>query len=214
MKKQISIILISLCMFFQVSNIFATQNVNVFTINDTHFVCEVFAPQDAKIGEEFTIEFLVRPWSTIQVDRIYVKVHGNIGYEGEWSFWNYTWQNMTMYIDAQYRQEKTIFISPLASSVGEIYGEILAVYDWNGQRYVESADFAITKVYPKTYDEMKTEYNSLNQTYQNVQTDNNSLKNNLAFYQNLLSVLAVTTIVFACTTVFFAIRKPKTKPQT
>ncbi len=214
MKKMILLIIISLFVLFPVSNGFSTQNASVFWMSNGHFLCVVDAPIEAKTGEAFSIGFSIRPVVTIQVDRIFVEVYGNIGYDGNWSYWNYTWQSMTMYESAQYKQEKTTFVRSLdfsGESVGGVYGTILAAYDWNGQRYSDSANFAITKVYSKTYSEIMGDLTSLNQTYQNLQIDNKSAKDGLALYQNVSAALVIVTIVLVCTTVFFAIRKSKSK---
>ena len=184
----------------------------VFTVNDGQFVCYVSAPKEAKTEEEFSVTFLIKPWATIAVSSVFVEIYGNIGDGGEWTTWNYTWENMDMHVDAEYRAEEEFSVHSDFSTigrVGEVYGRVTAVYDFNGQRFISYSEFEVTKIYSKTYQELTQDYNSLNQTYQDLQNDYNSLKSspNANIYQYLTIILIITTLIFVATTVYFARRK-------
>lgn len=212
MNKKTSFLFIWLLILLSATNnALATQNVGVFSVNDGRFVCNVSAPREAKTGEDFYVAFLIRPWATLDVDTIRVKIYGPIGYDGEWTEWNYTWKDRTMYLDTEYRAEKNFFVRSLPASVGELYGDVYAVYDCNGRRYVTYVNFKITEICTKTYEQMENDYNSLNHTYQNLQNENNSLKSGLNFYQNLAIAFIITTIALAFTTIYFARKKSKVK---
>jgi uncharacterized protein YdcH (DUF465 family) len=70
-----------------------------------------------------------------------------------------------------------------------------------------------------SYNNLQSKYNSLNSTYTSLLADYNNLKSKTGVVEpatttTLNYILALTTIVFLITTVFFATRKPKAKLTT
>ena len=171
----------------------------------------VRAPKEVKIGEDFSVIFNLKPQSTLDVDHIDVTVWGVIGWAGgAWDEWEDSWENTRMYSDVKY----TNTASFTAVKDGDVYGRIIAVYDdaW-GERHVVEAQFGITQIHAKTYQELIRDYNLLNGSYLALQERYDSLEINLNNTRTLMYTSIVTTIAFIATTVYFAIRKPKAKPE-
>ena len=64
-----------------------------------------------------------------------------------------------------------------------------------------------------SYNNLETSYNSLNSTCNELESKHDTLTADLGTTRNLSYILIITTIVFIATTVFFAIRKPRAKPE-
>lgn len=192
----------------------SVQQDDVARIHGDDFICDVYFPAEweVKIGEEFSVTFKIHPRLTIAVDRVVVEVYGNIGDHGEWTDWNYTWKDMTMFEDVYYTAIATFNVSSIPSGIGLVCVRITALYqDHFGAHQDLFANFGITKIYTKTYQEIQEDYNSLNQNYQNLQEKNNSLEASLSLFRIIAIVFVITTVIFTFTTIYFARKKPKVK---
>jgi len=63
------------------------------------------------------------------------------------------------------------------------------------------------------YNALEAGYNSLNSTYNDLKSKYDALTADLGYTRNLSYLLIITTIVFIATTLLFAIRKPRAKPE-
>jgi len=63
------------------------------------------------------------------------------------------------------------------------------------------------------YNTLEAVYNSLNSTYNDLKSKYDTLTSDLGTTKNLSYLFVITTIVFIATTVLFAIKKPKVKPE-
>ena len=208
-----------------------SQRISAWIVGDG-LSCMIYYPDEVKINEEFQVTFRIVP----QVDlyllsygtKIYVEVSGTIGPNGEWAIWNHTWRDMVMSSESYYEISQTFIIHSLPNLLdcGYVAAKVTAIYDAMGERHSLSIVLPVlTKIYYKTYQELKEDYNSLNQSYQdlqeNLESEIKSLKANLDLFRNLTVVLIITTIVLATVTVHFAIRtrrmglgnKPKPKTE-
>jgi len=201
-----------------VTTVKSYQEICTFYSHTDWLAIEVNAPREIKIGESFSVTFLLKPDVTLDVDEIQLSISGNIGYNGEWAEWNYTWENMKMYSGADYRATKTFTVSSLSSAanpnIGYVWGKIWASYsDVFGEHYTYWAEFQLTKIYTKTYDEIIVDYNFLNQSYQKLQKENSSLKTSISFYQNLAKAFGIMIVALVFITIYFATRKSKFKTR-
>lgn len=64
------------------------------------------------------------------------------------------------------------------------------------------------------FNSLQTSYSGLNTNYDSLQTDYTALANDLSNTRNLNYILAIATATLLATTVYFAVKKPKTKQQT
>ena len=167
---------------------------------------DVRVPQEIKIGEEFSVIFRFRPITTLDIQNVNVTVSG---YYGSGIEWEDSWTNMRMYWDAEYT--KTAYLA--ATNETKVWVSIYAVYDDGfGERYVQSVEFYVAEIHPRTYQELESDYNLLNQSHLTLQSNYDSLEISFRNSQMLMFVFMITTVVFIITTVYFAIRKPKVKP--
>ena len=63
------------------------------------------------------------------------------------------------------------------------------------------------------YDAMNMSYNSLNSSYNELTSKHEATISELNYIKNLMYIFIITTIAFIATTAYFAIRKPKVKPE-
>jgi hypothetical protein len=215
MNKQLLVLCVALfCYCFLMVGITSaqTQSTGRYVLDTGEFACYVYAPKEAKTDETFSVSFEIKPHVTIDVVSFKVEVYGNIAEDGDSTTWDYEWTNTKMFSDSDYKAEESFTVNSDSwglGRVGEVWGIILATYDYNGQRYVVYSDFDITQIRLRTYSELAQDYNSLNQTYQELQNDYNSLNtsSNANIYQYSVVVFAITTLVFVTTTVYFMRRK-------
>jgi hypothetical protein len=212
-KKSLPMFALFLIALSAIGNGNAAQESHVLHINDGSFYCDVWAPLEAKTEEQFAVTVIIKPWHDLSVENVWVSLEGNIGTNGEWSKWNYTWESMTMYFQIEYKAEKTFLVRSLQSSIGYVHGTIEAHYSALGQPCVLLVDSEITKIYTRTYQELESDNNSLNQSKLVLQSNYNSLQIQLNNVNMGLYAFFATTIAFLATTIYFGVRKPKIKPS-
>jgi hypothetical protein len=64
------------------------------------------------------------------------------------------------------------------------------------------------------FDALNMSYTVLQDSYNELQSDREAITNELSTIRNLMYIFITTTILLIATTVYFATRKPKTKPET
>jgi len=207
MKKKEFLLLMCVLLPLMTTKKVDGQELEVFHINDTRFLCDVFAPLEIKAGQEFRVRVEIYPWQTLEVEGIYVWVYGSIE-NGEWQ---YSWQDVTMSKFQYYRVEESFVADVSVAQAGRIYGVVESHYAVAGQQYQLLADFEIARVYGKTYQEYESDYNSLDQNYLALQRDYDSLRISSSNTTTMMLAFLISTIVFIATTVFFALRKPRVK---
>lgn len=167
-----------------------------------YLVCAVYAPEEAMIGETFSVEFVIEPRAILNVKKICVKVYGNIGSNGEWGSWNRTWNDMVMYDDTEYRTETSFLVKSIQHSVGIVYIEIWADYTAFDEKDFSFADCEIMRIYTKTHQNLEDEYSSLNETCNNLEDNIQSLQSNLNLSQKVTIALTVSTAILAGITTY------------
>ena len=209
-KKHVPFVFVCLFMLsFAIVKVESAEPPLVANGSSDYLYWDVYAPVEVKIGEEFSVIFQFRPVSTLDVERINVTLYGVIGSGGDWDWWKDGWTDIRMHWDAIYT--KTAYLTAVKD--GPVEGTILAVYDdaW-GERHLLHANFGVTKIHAKSYQEFESDYNLLNQSYLTLQKNYESLEIGLNNIQNLMFVFIITTVVFIMTTVYFAVKRQKAKP--
>jgi hypothetical protein len=162
----------------------------------------VWAPEEIKVGQEFSVIFDFIPIVTLDVQEITVKVSQfTPKYLGIGILWEESWSSTSMLGSLTYT--KIAYLT--AEKKGSISGYFVALYrDHHGQEQYSSAIFAITQVRAKTYQELEDDRLTLQKNYDSLETD-------IINTRMLMYALIVTAGIFLATTIYFAVRKPKTK---
>lgn len=216
-KPLMSFVIICLLMFTSVSVKVKSSDLPLAaSVQDIFLWGNVYASEEVRIGEEFSVVFEIRPlqFENVDVDYVEVNVYGRgIG----WKEWNYSWDNMIMEHGVTYTE--TAHLSAVADGFVSEYIRWRYFDSW-GEVHVLTANFGIAQVHAKPYEELETDYNSLNQSYLTLKTDYKELESRYNIRTSELStawrlslLLTVTTIVFIATTamLYVTTRKPKVK---
>jgi hypothetical protein len=212
-KKASFLFICSLIVLLAVSKVESAGEIKVLELHTPWLWYEVRAPPEVKVGEEFSVTFLLYPRTTLNVTEIRVEIYGNIGPNGEYihfmdaSKWKYAWANMSIKYGVDYRVLATFTVNsvPDINGIGGVYGRILVDYYAFGERFEGEVSFDITRIYMKTFQD----YNSLNQSYQNLQKDYNSLEAN---FRLLTGSVFIGLIVVGVIVVYVKKIKPKKSP--
>lgn len=209
MKRKILLLLLCLLMlsFVGVKVDLAEPPVELGSGNFCWLWWGVEAPREIKIGEEFPVIFTLRPMVTLDAEKIVVSV-GGCGID-----WEYSWENIRMHWEATYTETAYLTITEEHFGAG-VWVIISAAYDdaW-GEHYHETVEFRIGRECVKTYQEYQDLERELSWKYSSLQDQYNSLETKTRMAMLGIYAFMATTIVFIATTVYFARRKPKLKPE-
>jgi hypothetical protein len=182
---------------------------------------QVESYKEVKIGEEFSVIFKFKPVGAT-LDEVYINVtvsgEGFIfsGDSNLWALepdtsnsWTASWMNTSMFNGVMYK--KTAYLTAVEES--EVYGFIEGVYYVGAERYSMYAHFDVARIYTKTNQELDIDYQVLNQSFLTLQRKYDSLETNLNNIQKMIYAFMITTAVFIVTTIYFAVRKTKAKPE-
>ena len=220
LKKASFFILCFSLLLINSSLVVTAQDNPIFWGQDYYLNFEVYAPTEIKLNETFSVTFLILPKYDVEVDLITIIIHGNIEPDGKWGTWEYTWENMTMFVDVEYNKTKTFNVAAIEDGrEGRLYAMILANYDYQGQAELyDACCFEITTTGKGSYNELLDSYNEYkkNHYYSNyeygiLKINYNSLQSQSntgsTHFQYLTYFLLATTILFVVTTIYFARKK-------
>jgi hypothetical protein len=170
----------------------------------------ITAPIQASPGENITITVITEAVTEIDVEYIYVNVHGRVNSTTEVSLSNITHVEdspLTSY-------EATYDIAiPDNLSPGLAYGNISCKWEFMGSpERIPPSGFVLTYIRNTELEQLQTDYDELNSTYQSVVQENTELKsggNEIESTRNLMYIFIATTIVASITVVVLLLRKPK-----
>jgi len=220
-KKALFLILCFSLLMISGSFVVNAQNNSVFQGQDDYLRYEILAPTEVRLNENFTVVFLIRPKYNVEVNFIRIIIYGTIDYNGEWDEWSDSWEDITMFSDADYRKEKAFKIASVDGE-GHLYGIIMATYDYNGQTEIYDVGyFEITTIREGSYDELYASYKQYMESHSHSNTEYDILQSNYDSLQSqsgidsgssqyLIYLLLATTVLFVATTIYSARRKPKT----
>lgn len=147
---------------------------------------------------------------------------GNDTYSGPYqNETSYDWIGDAPYVIDENNQDNYPLMNPYAPETEEVrityrkllgkYNELLADYDkLNSTYYTLSSNYAGLQ---GDYDALNSSYNDLNATYNELKSDQEATLRKLNNTRDLMYGFMATAIAFIVTTVYFAIRKPKTEPR-
>ena len=170
----------------------------------------ITAPIQASPGEDITITVTTEAVTEIDVEYIYVNVYGRVDSTTEVTLSNITHienSSLTVY-------EATYDIAiPDNLSPGLIYGNISCKWEFMGSpERIPPSGFVLTYIRNIELEQLQTDYDELNSTYQTVVQENTELKsgdNEIESTRNLMYIFIATTIVASITVVVLLLRKPK-----
>jgi len=134
---------------------------------------------------------------------------------------------MTQLTDWSY-ENSTVLLSfePGDPTISMIFGDnytnyhnLLADFDALNMSYISLdssynnliSDYANLQ---SSHNQLNSSYTTLQDSYNELQSDREAITNELSTIRNLMYIFITTTMILIATTVYFATRKPKTKPET
>ncbi len=220
-KKNVPFLFVCLLTFLFVAGKVESTELSVRRGSADFLWWQVESSKEVKIGEEFSVTFKFQPFgATLDEVCLNVTVSGGgfifSGDSNSWALdpdtsnsWTSSWMNTSMFNGVMY--EKTAYLTAVEES--GVYGFIEAVYYVGAERHSMHAYFDVARIYIKTNQELNIDYEGLNQSFSTLQRKYDSLETNLSNTQKMIYAFMITTAVFIVTTIYFAVRKAKAKPE-
>ncbi|MCW8802249.1 MAG: hypothetical protein OQK81_02730 [Candidatus Bathyarchaeota archaeon] len=189
------------------------QTKNVYSLPYGGLLINIVAPIQSSPGNNITITITAEAASGVEVDVDYldVLIYGIKNAKDEISLAEITHiENMPLsFHEGNYQISIPNDISP-----GLIYGVISSEWDFMGtHQRITPSGFALTYIQNVELEELRAEFNQLNETYYDSLHNYTALESDLAVEldstRNLMYIFVATTVVASITVIVLLMRKPK-----
>jgi len=202
------------------SEVKAQSQTITYTMRSANLEFSIEALYQVQVGQTFQLKIKVtnKAVSTVYLRLTWIEVVGNgIGYDGKIYISQSTDLGDSYTADAviyenthTYTVDKNKFSSYIPPL---IYVNILYNSYTTPDKPYANPDFGYVNSFTISVREKdwESEYNTLKNDYDGLKSNYDSLQLDMGNLRNLLYIFILTTLAFMGTTVFFAVRKPKTK---
>ena len=187
------------------------QTKNVYHIGYAGLIIDIFGPIQAYPGENITLTIVTEALTQINVEYINLTIYGIVDGSTE-----ITLSTITHLEGSSLTFNETSYEIPIPNNIspGLIYGNITCKWDFMGStETILPSGFPLTYVRNINLEQLQTEYDQLNSTYQLLLQNYTELESTyqaeIDSTRNYMYIFAATTIVATITIVVLLMRKPK-----
>jgi hypothetical protein len=187
------------------------QAKNVYHIAHAGLIIDIFAPVEAFPGENLTLTITTEALTQINVEYLNLTICGIV--DGSTQV---TLSTITHLEGSSLTFNETSYEIPIPNDIspGLIYGNITCKWDFMGStETILPSGFPLTYVRNINLEQLQTEYDQLNSTYQLLLQNYTELESTyqaeIDSTRNSMYIFVATTIVATITVVVLLLRKPK-----
>jgi hypothetical protein len=184
----------------------------VYDLEYGGLIVDIRAPVQAYPGDTITVTVKAEAKTDLYIDYITIKLYGMLDATNNVTLREINHLETTVFTST-YEIDYNITI-PENMSPGLTYGIVSCEWELMGSpQKIPSSGFASTYVRNADLEQLQTDYNQLNSTYQTLLENYNELESNIQVEldstRNYMYIFVVTTVIAAITVVVLLMRKPQ-----